>query len=113
MRRYLLTIAAAALAAGGTLIGGRAEAAQVGALGTIRTAVDSIGLTEQVYWWRGHNWCWYDDGWNGEGWYWCGYAYTRGGFRRHFRGRHFRGVRRFAGRGRGMGRGGRGGRGGR
>jgi hypothetical protein len=55
MRRYLLTITATVLATGATLIGGRAEAAQVGALGTIRTAVDSIGLTEQVYWWRGHD----------------------------------------------------------
>jgi hypothetical protein len=107
MRRYLPTIVAAVLAAGGTLIGGRTEAAQVGALATIRSAVASIGLTEQAYRWRGHNWCRYNDGWNGPGWYRCDYAYSGGpgNFRRHFRGPHLRGVHRIVSRGRGVGRG--------
>lgn len=23
--------------------------------------------------WRGHKYCWYDEGWNGTGWYRCGF----------------------------------------
>ena len=28
--------------------------------------------------WRGHKYCWYDEGWNGAGWYRCGYENKNG-----------------------------------
>ena len=27
---------------------------------------------EEIYWYSGHRYCWYDGGWHGAGWYWCG-----------------------------------------
>ena len=48
MRRYLFAIAAAALAAGGTMIGGRAEATPLGAPGAIQLAIDDLNLTHVV-----------------------------------------------------------------
>ena len=28
--------------------------------------------------WRGHKYCWYDEGWNGGGWYRCGFENRNG-----------------------------------
>src|SRR6266566_4634262 len=113
MRRYVLTSAAAVLAAGGTLIGGRAEAAaSLGTPGAIPLAIDGITLTTRVgYAEDGYDYCWYDDGWHGPGYYWCGYAWRSGygwggGYGWH--GWRWRQGRRHWG-GRGGGMGGRGG----
>jgi hypothetical protein len=27
-----------------------------------------------LFFFGGHDWCWYDGGWQGPGWYWCGYG---------------------------------------
>ncbi len=63
-----LVVALAATAA--VMVGGNAGAASMSAPAAIRTAADSLKMTENVqFFWSGHNW--YDDGWNGPGWYWC------------------------------------------
>ena len=65
-----LVVALAATAA--VMVGGNAGAASMSAPAAIRTAADSLKMTENVqFFWSGHNYCWYDDGWNGPGWYWC------------------------------------------
>ena len=28
----------------------------------------------ELFFFGGHDWCWYDGGWQGPGWYWCGYG---------------------------------------
>src|SRR5665647_982820 len=65
-----LVVALAATAA--MVVSGNAGAASMSAPAAMRTAADSLKLTENVqFFWSGHNYCWYDDGWNGPGWYWC------------------------------------------
>ena len=65
-----LVVALAATAA--MIVGGNAGAASMSAPAAIRTAADTLNMTENVqFFWSGHNYCWYDDGWNGPGWYWC------------------------------------------
>jgi hypothetical protein len=71
--------AVAAVAAGMTAIGTRAEAGPLPAFGGLGAASDAVAITENVqYFFGGRNYCFYDDGWNGPGWYWCGYRYRRG-----------------------------------
>src|SRR5882724_8440110 len=98
----------AALAAGLTMIGGRAEAAAVPAPNGLPVAADTMALTENVqYFWGGRRWCWYDDAWQSAGWYWCGYNWRSGlGWGGGY------GWRGWGGRGGGRGGFGRGGRGG-
>src|ERR1035441_4646155 len=65
-----LVVALAATAA--VVVGGNAGAASMSAPAAMRTAADSLKMTENVqFFWGDHNYCWYDDGWNGPGWYWC------------------------------------------
>jgi hypothetical protein len=65
-----LVVALAATAA--VVVSGNAGAASMSAPAAMRTAADSLKMTENVqFFWSGHNYCWYDDGWNGPGWYWC------------------------------------------
>jgi hypothetical protein len=72
-----LVVALAATAA--MVVGGNAGAASLIAPAAMRTAADSLQMTENVqFFWSGHNYCWYDDGWNGPGWYWCGMYLQRG-----------------------------------
>jgi hypothetical protein len=80
MRRFMAGLAAvAAVAAGMTAIGTRAEAGPLPAFGGLGAASDAVAITENVqYFFGGRNYCFYDDGWNGPGWYWCGYRYRRG-----------------------------------
>ncbi len=81
MRRFVTAItAAAALVAGGAMMGASAGAAPLGAPGAIRAAADTLNVIEDVQFvYSGRNYCWYDDGWHGPGWYWCGYG-ARVGF---------------------------------
>jgi hypothetical protein len=76
MRRFVVTIAAAALlVAGAPIMGASVGAAPIVAPGAIRAAADSLNVVESVQFiWLGHEYCWYDDGWNGPGWYWCDYG---------------------------------------
>jgi hypothetical protein len=80
IRKLVLTAAAATtLVAGGILIGGRVEAAPIGAPDGIRAAIDGLNLAENAQFiWSGHRYCWYDDAWQGPGWYWCGYGWRQG-----------------------------------
>jgi hypothetical protein len=80
MRRFMAGLAAvAAVAAGMTAIGTRAEAGPLPTFGGLGAASDAVAITENVqYFFGGRNYCFYDDGWNGPGWYWCGYRYRRG-----------------------------------
>src|ERR1051326_462214 len=80
IRKLVLTAAAATtLVAGGILIGGRVEAAPIGAPGGIGAAIDGLNLAADAQFiWSGHRYCWYDDAWQGPGWYWCGYAWRQG-----------------------------------
>ena len=65
-----LVVALAATAA--VVVSGNAGATSMSAPAAIRTAADSLNMTENVqFFWSGHDYCWYDDGWNGPGWYWC------------------------------------------
>lgn len=80
MRKLSITLAAAALVASVSLVGGNAQAAGVAAPNGILAGIDSLNPLQnvQVYVWGGRRYCWYDDGWQGPGWYWCGYAWRRG-----------------------------------
>jgi hypothetical protein len=80
IRNFVLTAAAATtLVASGILIGGRVEAAPIGAPDGIRAAVDGLNLAENAQFvLSGRRYCWYDDAWQGPGWYWCGYAWRQG-----------------------------------
>src|SRR5450756_738055 len=80
-----LVVALAATAA--VVVGGNAVAASMSAPAAMRTAADSLKMTENVqFFWGDHNYCWYDDGWNGPGWYWCdtvSYTHLRAHETRH------------------------------
>ena len=68
LRNLVVALAATAAVA----VGGNAGAASMSAPAAMRTAADSLKMTENVqFFWNDHNYCWYDDGWNGPGWYWC------------------------------------------
>ena len=86
-----LVVALAATAA--VVIGGNARAASMSAPAAMRTAADSLKITENVqFFWSGHNYCWYDDGWNGPGWYWCDMYLQSGiGWGGGYGGHHWRG----------------------
>jgi hypothetical protein len=74
MRKSLMAIAAAALAASSFAI--KAEAMPLGGLGS---AADTLAAVEKSqYFYGGRNYCWYPDGWHGPGFYWCGFAYRTG-----------------------------------
>jgi hypothetical protein len=74
-----ISAAASALALGGVLTIGTAQAGVPGGADAIRAAADIGAVTEQVQFRSGgYDYCWYDDGWRGPGWYWCGYAYRSG-----------------------------------
>jgi hypothetical protein len=90
-----LVVALAATAA--VVVGGNAGAASMSAPAAMRTAADSLKMTENVqFFWGDHNYCWYDDGWNGPGWYWCdmylqsGIGWGGGYGWHHWRGGHAR-----------------------
>ena len=101
-----ISAAASALALGGVLTIGTAQAGVPGGADAIRAAADIGAVTEQVQFrFGGYDYCWADDGWRGPGWYWCGYAYRPGlgwgggvgwnNWRRVYRDRdEFRGERR-------------------
>jgi hypothetical protein len=75
----LRNLAVALAAAAAVVIGGSAGAVPMSAPAAMHTAADSLKMTENVqFFWRGHNYCWYDDGWNGPGWYWCDMYLQRG-----------------------------------
>jgi hypothetical protein len=80
IRKFVLTAAAATtLVASGILIGGRVEAAPIGAPDGMRAAIDGLNLAESAQFiLAGRRYCWYDDAWQGPGWYWCGYAWRQG-----------------------------------
>ena len=68
LRKLVVALAAAAA----VVVSGNAGAASMSAPAAMRTAADSLNMTENVqFFWSGHDYCWYDDGWNGPGWYWC------------------------------------------
>ena len=72
MKPMLRNLIVALAATAAMVVGGSAGAASMSAPAAIRTAADSLKMTENVqFFWSGHNYCWYDDGWNGPGWYWC------------------------------------------
>ena len=101
MRRFAVTVVAAAIfVAGAPIMGASVGAAPIVAPGAIRGAADSLNVIERAQFiWLGRNYCWYDDGWNGPGWYWCGQYLVRGvgwggGYGWHgWRGGHAGGVR--------------------
>jgi hypothetical protein len=71
--------AASALAIGGGLAVGTAQAMVPGEADALRAAAENGAITEQAQFrWGGNGYCWYADGWRGPGWYWCGYAYRPG-----------------------------------
>ena len=75
LRNLVVALAAAAA----VVIGGNAGAVPMSTPAAMHTAADSLKMTENVqFFWRGHNYCWYDDGWNGPGWYWCDMYLQRG-----------------------------------
>jgi hypothetical protein len=70
--RYVVAAATAAA----VLVGGGAAASAQAApnlVGDPNFQPAAVG----VYFWGGHNYCWYN-GWRGPGWYWCGYGARRG-----------------------------------
>jgi len=73
MRRVMSIAAAAAIIAGGTAIGGSAQAGTVpdASLGMVTNT--ALPLEEIQFFWGGYNYCWYGNAWNGPGYYWCGY----------------------------------------
>lgn len=74
-----ISAAAGALALGGVLAIGTAQAGVPGGADAIRAAVGNSAITEQVQFRLGaYDYCWYDDGWRGPGWYWCGYGHRVG-----------------------------------
>jgi hypothetical protein len=74
-----ITATASALALGGVLAIGTAQAGVPGGADAIRAAADHGAVVESVQFrWGGYNYCWYDEGWRGPGWYWCGYAFRTG-----------------------------------
>ncbi len=76
--RFIL-VAASALAVGGVLAIGTAQAGGAGGAEAIRAAAEKGSITDQAQFrWGGYDYCWADDGWRGPGWYWCGYAYRPG-----------------------------------
>src|SRR5215475_11243199 len=79
MRKLTLwVIAVAAASAAVTTTGDRSQAGVIAPIG-LRTAADTLGLTEDVqFMWRGHRYCWYNTGWRGGGWYRCGFRWRRG-----------------------------------
>ena len=75
--RFVL-VAASALAIGGALAAGTAQAMVPGGADAIRAASENGSITEQAQIrWGGNGYCWYD-GWRGPGWYPCGNAYRPG-----------------------------------
>jgi hypothetical protein len=80
MERFRFIFAAAsALALGGVLTVGTAQAGVPGGADAVRAAAENGAIIEQAQFrWGGYNYCWSDDGWRGPGWYWCGYAYRPG-----------------------------------
>jgi hypothetical protein len=79
-RKFVFTAAAATtLVASGILIGGRVEAAPIGAPDGVRAAIDGLNLAENAQFiLSGRRYCWYEDAWQGPGWYRCGYAWRQG-----------------------------------
>ena len=78
MRRLMSIAAAAATIAGGTAIGGSAQAGTVpdASLGVVTNM--ALPLEEIQFFWGGYNYCWYGNAWNGPGYYWCGYPWRYG-----------------------------------
>jgi hypothetical protein len=75
----LITVAASALALGGMLAIGTAQAGVPGGPDAMRAASQNGSLMQPVQFrFGGRDYCWYDDGWKGAGWYWCGYALRPG-----------------------------------
>jgi hypothetical protein len=78
MRKFLLSVVAAAALLAAPLLPGRAEAAPLGAAG-FDLAVQDLNLVEKTQFIiSGRRHCWYGTGWRGPGWYWCGYRWRRG-----------------------------------
>jgi hypothetical protein len=81
VRKILASLAAAtALSAGaGSLVASQSQAAPtiVAPMTTPLQSLNENSLLQdvQVYYYAGHQYCWYFDGWHGPGWYWCGYQY--------------------------------------
>jgi hypothetical protein len=80
MRKLVFAVGTAtAMLAGMTVFSGGLQAAPARTSDGFRSALNAIGLAENVqYIWEGKDYCWYDDGWHGPGWYWCGYRTRRG-----------------------------------
>jgi hypothetical protein len=77
MRKFALTLAAIALAAGALI--GKADAMPLGAAGPLGGAAGELNAIEKTqYRWGGREYCFYPDGWRGPGFYWCGYHLRRG-----------------------------------
>ena len=80
MPKFRLLVTCVGALAGMALFGGPAGATMPGAPDTMKSAVDSIAMIDNVqYVWRGQRFCFYPDGWQGPGWYRCGY-HLRVGF---------------------------------
>jgi hypothetical protein len=73
----LRNLVGALAATAAVVVSGNAGAASMSAPVAMRTAADSLNMTENVqFFWSGHDYCWYDDGWNGPGWYLVRYVPT-------------------------------------
>ncbi len=55
-----------------------AQCAEQDNQGWLRSTAASAGVEEEIYWYSGHRYCWYDGGWHGGGWYWCGENFHEG-----------------------------------
>jgi len=55
-----------------------AQCAEQPTQGWVRGKVAAVEGQEEIYWYGGHRYCWYDAGWHGGGWYWCGENLHRG-----------------------------------
>ncbi len=69
-----------ALALGAGLIVSGAHAAPLVGGQNPAAGVEGADLLQkaQVFWWKGHRYCFYWDGWRGPGWYRCGFHWRRG-----------------------------------
>jgi len=59
MRKFILTIAAAAALLAPGVLANRADAMTIGTPAGLRGAIEDVAVTDQVYWRRYHRWrCW-------------------------------------------------------
>lgn len=80
MRKFALSLAAAAVLCTAAVLSAPAQAMPTGLTSQFGHAIDGHSMVEktQFFFFGGRNYCFYLDGWHGPGWYWCGYRWRRG-----------------------------------